>query len=79
MATKVTLSRADFQALRSDPKLVAALEEQAERIRSAAGPGFATDSHPGGRRARVTVFPDSFEGILAEARHGALSRAVGSG
>lgn len=79
MARKVVLSKPDFRALRSDPKMMEALEAEAERIRSAAGPGYATDSHPGGKRGRVTVFPDSFEGILAEARHGALSRAVGSG
>lgn len=76
---KVVIHNSAFPALRSDPAIMKVLEDKAEAIASAAGDGFATHSHPGGNRGRVTVFADSFEGILAEARHGALSQAVGSG
>ena len=79
MAKRVELHLDQFRALRNDPELVKILDEHAERIQGAAGVEFTTGTHRGGNRARVTVYPDSFEGILAEARHGALSQAVGSG
>lgn len=79
MAAQVKLHLEGFRALRNDPRFVAVLQKQADRIQASAGSEFTTSVHTGGTRARVTVYPASFEGILAEARRGALSMAVGSG
>ncbi|SEC54940.1 hypothetical protein [Arthrobacter woluwensis] len=79
MAIRVKLNQRGFRELRNAPPVVAFLESQAERVANAAGPGFETDTHTGGARARVAIYPDTEEAYRAEAKYGALSKAVGSG
>lgn len=82
---KIKFNHKGFQELRSHPAVMEVLQDQANGIAERANAdarfpdGFTTDAHPGGNRGRVTVFQDNINGLLAEAHHGALSKAVGSG
>ncbi|WP_144627614.1 hypothetical protein [Arthrobacter woluwensis] len=79
MRARVKLNNRGFKELRNDPAVVEFLEDLAERVIDNAGPGFDRDTHTGGTRARVAIFPNSAEGYRAEAKYGALSKAVGGG
>lgn len=76
--TKVVLNIPAFQAMRVDAQAQAMVRAEGEKIQGRAGPEFDVEVTTG-KTSVARVFPNSFDGILAEAKHGALSKAVGSG
>lgn len=76
---RVVLNLPKFRDLRRSQEAQDAVKAEADRIQSSAGPNFDAIVSVGPNRARAVVIPNSFEGILDEAKHGALSKAVGGG
>lgn len=72
----------DTQAVRDllrSPEVLADLEQRAERIAAAAGPGMEVDADVGTNRARAVVITATPEAMLAEADTRALTRSVDAG
>lgn len=77
--TKVKLHISGFQELRKRGEVEAIVNGEAERIAAAAGPGFAVAVHQMGTRVIANVYTETADAMRAEAKTGALSKAVGSG
>lgn len=52
------------------------LARRAERVRAHAGPGMAAEAEIGKERARASVWTDTFEARVAEARDRTLTRSI---
>lgn len=76
---KVKLNRAAVRELLTGPEVTADLGKRAERIASAAGPGFEHETTKGSNRARAAVWTGDAEARKAEADERALTRALDSG
>jgi hypothetical protein len=77
--TRIEVNRkAVVQLLKSD-EVRADLEERAREIARAAGAGMSADSTVGRTRARAYAWTDTWEARRAEARGGALRRAIDAG
>lgn len=74
---KVELNLAGFHALRTSPEMQAILSTKAGEIRNRAGDGFSSGVKAGPKTAVARVWPNGKEGMRAEAKNGALSKAVG--
>ena len=72
--TKVKLTLAGFYGLRTSPEMLAALNTE---VQARAGAGFASSAKAGAKTAVARVYPTGAAGVRAEAKHGALSKAVG--
>ena len=77
--TKVKLHIAAFNDLRKRSEVEALVSSEAERIASAAGPGFSVGMHQKGSRIIANVYTETADAMRAESKHGALSKAVGGG
>ena len=75
--TKVKLTLAGFYGLRTSPEMLAALSTEAAKVQARAGTGFASSAKAGAKTAVARVYPTGAAGVRAEAKHGALSKAVG--
>lgn len=79
---KLEIHPEGFNQARHDPRIQADLMRRANAIRAAAGgtpEDFTVVDSPHAARARVVVLTTSYKGMLAEARHRALSRAFNAG
>lgn len=74
---KVELNLAGFYGLRTSPEMQNLLATKAGEIRSRAGDGFSSGVKAGPKTAVARVWPNGKEGMRAEAKNGALSKAVG--
>lgn len=81
MASKmrIVVNKAGVRQLLKSAEIEADLKQRAERIAAAAGPGMTVAVHQGSNRARVVVYTDGIEAILAEVHHQALTRAIDAG
>jgi hypothetical protein len=77
-AAVVKLNKAGVAELLKSSPVLADLESRAERVASAAGEGFETDSEIGKTRARASVRTVSRKAMEAEAKDRALTRAIDS-
>lgn len=77
--SKVKLNIAGFNELRKSGEVEALVSGEAEKIASAAGPGFAVGVHQKGSRVIANVYTETADAMRAEAKSGALSKAVGGG
>lgn len=77
--TKVKLNIAGFNELRSRGEVAAIVEEQANGIAGRAGDGFEVGVHQKGTRVIANVYTRTAKAMVAEAKHGALSKAVNGG
>lgn len=77
--TKVKLNIAGFNELRKSGEVEALVSGEAEKIASAAGSGFAVGVHQKGSRVIANVYTETADAMRAEAKSGALSKAVGGG
>lgn len=79
----VTLNIPGFVALRNSPAVQADIKARAERIAAAAGDGFAVSPVRTNRsvsgRARVTVYTETAEAMVAEATDRVLDTAIDAG
>jgi hypothetical protein len=76
---RIKLNSASVRALLNAETVQRDLKDRAERIAAAAGPGMEVEESVGATRARAAVVTESFEAKAAEARTGALTRALGAG
>ena len=76
---EVKLRPGAVRSLLRSPEMRRDLEQRADRIANAAGPGFESDSAVGRNRARATVWTDTFEARYAEATTRDLTRAIDFG
>lgn len=72
-------SMTGFQGLLTDAEMQAITDAEADRIARRAGSGVLAMSNPTPNRARSSVWTETTEAMLAEARNGSLSKAVGGG
>lgn len=77
--TKVKLNISGFQELRKRGEVEAIVSSEAERIAEKAGPGFSVGVHQIGSRVIANVYTETAGAMRAEAKTGALSKAVGGG
>ena len=78
MAVKVKVDRAAVrQYLLTETD--ALIERKTRAIAAAAGPGMDWEVKEGRDRIRGTVWTETLEGHLAEAKHRALTRAIDAG
>lgn len=61
------------------PAVLADVRARAERVRSAAGPGFEASSMVGRNRARASVRADTFSARVRNSRQNILLRALEAG
>lgn len=79
MAIRVRLNYRGFQRLRTSPEAQALIEELAEKVADAAGPGFVAEvSKSSKNRARATVYPDTPEAVEENAQGLTLVKALGA-
>lgn len=76
---KVVLHNAEFARMRNSPEMKAAVSAEAQKIANRAGPGFLVGVHNMDSRVIANVYTGDAEAMRAEAKHGALSKAVGGG
>lgn len=74
---KVKLLHKGFDELRTQPRMQAAVDAEAERIALRAGEGVYTQQSPSKHRARANAYTATMEAMLNEARYGSLSKAIG--
>ncbi|ALG28082.1 hypothetical protein AOZ07_03080 [Glutamicibacter halophytocola] len=77
--TKVKLHIAGFNELRKRGEVEAVVSGEAERIAVKAGEGFEVGVHQMGNRVIANVYTQTADAMRAEAKAGALSKAVGGG
>lgn len=77
--TKVVLNIPGFDELRKRGEVQALVKDEADKIATRAGPGFAVAVHQKGSRVIANVYTETADAMRAEAKHGALSKAVNSG
>lgn len=78
MAETFKMRRGALREIRRSREVLAALEDEAEDIASAAGEGMEVFSEIGPNRARASVVTTTFEAMHAEATGRLLTRALGS-
>lgn len=76
---KVVLNSKQVRAVLRSREAELNLLARAQRIASAAGSGFEAASAVGSNRARASVYPTTSAAKRAEAKHGALSKALDAG
>ena len=80
--TKIKWNLKGFEEIRTSPKVVAHLEERAQSVAAAAGPGFEAkpvEIIPGARqgaRARIAVTTTDVESTVRNSRDHTLVRAL---
>lgn len=74
--TKVALNLPAFYQLRTSPQIQSALTQEATAIQRRAGKDFSVSTRAGKATAVARVYPNGAAGMRAEAKHGALSKAV---
>lgn len=77
--TRIRFNYKGFDEVRRSEGVRADLAARAQRIASAAGPGFETKATLNPGRAGVLVYADTHEAMVAEAEDKALTRAIDSG
>lgn len=75
----IRLTRNGPRQIRLSPGVLADLEERAERIAAAAGPGMEVDARLGANRARASVFTATSEARRAEAVDRRLTNSIWAG
>lgn len=75
----LNLNSVVIEAILKSAPVQADLLRRAERIAAAAGEGFEASVVAGENRARASVITATFEAREAEARSGALTRALDAG
>lgn len=78
MAVKVKFNFKAFEEIRRDPRVLADLDQRADRVAAAAGPGFESGSGQGRSRARGSVWTTDRRSRRAAAG-GDLVRALDAG
>lgn len=76
MTVKVKLNSKGVRELLRSQEVLADLEERADRVAAAAGPGHRVEAEIGPNRARAAVITDTPEAMVAEATNRTLTRAV---
>lgn len=76
---RVVINRAAVGALLKSPEVQRDLEDRAERIADAAGPGFEVRTDVGPHRARAAVLTATPEAVEANARDHTLIRSLDAG
>lgn len=81
MALRIQWNLAAFRELRTDPGIVADIEERASRIAAAAGDGHEVNvSTSGGRgRARASVVTATADAMRSESEDMTLTSAIDAG
>lgn len=77
--TKVKLNYSGFYRLRISPEMRSALAAEASKIQTRAGEGFKTNVTAGAKTAAARVYAGDLKAKRAEAKTGALSKAIGGG
>lgn len=75
----VKVNRAGVRELLRSPEMLGELEQRAQRISTAAGPGHRIDSAIGPNRARAAVITETVEAMRREATERSLSKALDAG
>jgi hypothetical protein len=75
----VKINRAAVRELLKSKEVEADLERRARKIAAAAGPGMEVAVDQAANRARVVVYTDGIDAILAETYHQSLTRAIDAG
>lgn len=80
-APRIEWNLAAFRAIRTDPAIVADLQDRAERIAAAAGPGHevAVTTTGGRGRARASIVTATFEARMSESENMTLTSAIDAG
>lgn len=76
---KIVLNSKQVRAVMRSREVELNLLARAKRVASAAGPGFEAASSFGPNRARASVYPATSAAKRAEAKVGALSKALDAG
>lgn len=76
---KIKVNSAEVRRLLKSPEVQAELASRAGRVATAAGPGFEVKPSVGRNRARVAVVAATKAAQRAEAKNGALSKALDAG
>lgn len=79
MTMKIKFNRDAIGKLLRAPEVKSDLAGRARRIATMAGPGMEVSAMVGANRARASVITATTEARLAEAKHRALSSAIGAG
>lgn len=77
--TKIVVNSKQVRAVLRSREVELNLLARAQRVAAAAGPGFKAESSVGKNRARASVFPTTSAAKRAEAKDGALSKALDAG
>lgn len=77
--TRVKLNIDGFNELRKRGEVESLVAAEAEKISDRAGPGFAVGVHQMGTRVIANVYTETAKAMVAEAKRGALSKAVSDG
>lgn len=76
---RVVLNRKGVGELLRSDAVGRILQQHANRIAGAAGPGHRVELDVGRKRARAAVITETIEAKIDEAKHRTLTRAVGTG
>lgn len=77
--TKIKVNSAELRRVMRSPEALAILVGRGGRIASTAGPGFEVKPSVGRNRARVSVVAATKAAQRAEAKSGALTKALDAG
>lgn len=77
--TKVVLNIPGWDELRKSPEVEKLVEDVAQGIADRAGDGFAVAVHQRRKLVVANVYTETADAMRAEAKNGALSKAVGGG
>ena len=76
---RMDINESVFDEIRKSAAVKADLEARAKRIVSAAGSGYVYEVEKTDTRARITIFPDTYEAELDNAKNNTLLRAMDAG
>jgi len=76
---RIVLNHKGIEELLKSPEVQADLKRRADAIANAAGPGMNASVMVGKNTARASVNTGTFDAILAETYHKALTRAIDAG
>ena len=78
-SVRIVLKSRGIKSLLRSAEVRSDLERRAAAIKSAAGDGFESDSRTGTNRAHASVYTDTYDAMVAEARNRTLTRALTAG
>lgn len=78
MVQKFKINEEAFRKLRTSEAAYSMVEQAAQRVAAAAGPGFVVKRGRGANRARAVVVPTTPEAYRANAKNLAVVRALSS-